>query len=308
MMKLTHVLRRKLAVGRNYMNFRGVLFFAQQRLQSIAGRRRVARLVSRFLPLPVTPTGQQSEAAMHLDAQGFAMIEDIVTPQVAGEMFDYLRQQPVLASYVLKGPRISIDDSQLPDSHTFAIPEESLISCPHLLDIANHPTVLAAVEGIFGSKPTIGYMTAWWSVPTADGKPREAENFHRDMDNIHFLKFFVYLSEVASENGPHEFIRGSHVMPALCDLRRHTDEEVLSVFGADRVVRFTGPAGTSFIENTFGLHRGQPVRSGRRLILQIVYSMLPMAFGPATPYSPALFAPTRVPPDTYVNRVYRALK
>lgn len=307
-MKLSHILRRKFATGRNYLNFRGAVFFAQQRLQSVAGRRRLARLVARFLPLPVTPAGQQSEAAIHLQTHGFAMIKDIVTPEVASEMFGYLRQQPVVESYALKGPRISIDDPQLPDSHTFAIVEEGLISCPHLLDIANHPTVLAAVEGIFGCKPTIGYMTAWWSAPTADGKPREAEYFHRDMDNIHFLKFFVYLSDVAPENGPHEFIRGSHVMPALCDLRRHADDEVLSIFGAERVVRFIGPAGTSFIENTFGLHRGQPVRSGRRLILQIVYSMLPMAFGPATPYSPALFAGTRIPPDTYVNRVYRAPK
>lgn len=307
-MKLTNALRRKFAVGRYYMNIRGMLFLAQQRLQCIGGRRRLAGWVSRLLPSPVTLVGQESKAAMDLQAHGFAMVEDVATPQVAREIFGYLRHQPVIPSYVADAPRISIDDPQLPDSHTFAVPEEKLISCPHLLDIANHPTVLAAVEGSFGCRPTIGYMTAWWSVPTADGKPREAENFHRDMDDIHFLKLFVYLSDVAPENGPHEFVRGSHVMPALCDLRRHTDDEVLSTFGADRIVRFTGPAGTSFIENTFGLHRGQPVRSGRRLILQIVYSMLPMAFGPAASYSPDLFAPTRVPLDAYVNRVYRASK
>ena len=305
-MKLVNEVRRKFAIGQDYMNFRGIVFFAQRRLLNIAGRRKLARLVSRFLPRPATFAAQQSTEATKLQNDGFAIVEGIVTTEMTRDINEYLTRQPVYSYFYADRLLVSIDDPQLPDSHTFTIPEQKLVSCPHLLDIANHPTVLAAVEGVFECKPTIGYMTAWWSVPTADGKPRHAENFHRDVDDVHFLKLFVYVSDVRLDNGPHEFIRGSHDVSILCDTRRHADDEIISAFGVHQLVRFTGPPGTSFIENTFGLHRGQPVRSGRRLILQIVYSMLPMAYGPAKPYSAHLFAPASVPIDLYVNRVYRS--
>lgn len=301
---LAQKIRRKIVVGRQYANVRGLVFFAQRRLQKARSRQQLARLVARFLPGPATAMSSLSPEAALLRDQGFASLEGIVTPAMVEEMRGYLAQQPVQPTYILNAPLGSIDAPQLPDSHTFQIPERFVVSCPHLLDVANDPKILAAVEGVFGCKPTLGCIVAWWSVPTADGKPRQAENFHRDVDDVNFLKLFIYLTDVDRETGPHEYIRGSHNLPQMSDIKRHTDEEVLQTFGADRLVRFVGPAGTMFLESTFGLHRGLPVRSGRRLILQLIYSMLPMAYGPTTPYRPELFAPTRADVDSYVNRAY----
>jgi hypothetical protein len=304
MKSLAQKIRRKIVVGSKYANVRGLVFFAQRRLQKPRARRHLARLVARFLPSPSAAARTLTSEAAKLHSQGFAPIDGLVTPAMANEMRDYLAQQPVYPPYILDAPLTSIDAPQLPDSHTLVIPEKFIVSCPYLLDLANDPRILAAVEGVFGCKPTLGYIVAWWSVPTADGKPRQAENFHRDVDDVHFLKLFIYLTDVESENGPHEYIQGSHDLPQLGDIDRHSDEEVLQAFGADRLVRFTGPAGTVFLENTYGLHRGQPVRAGRRLILQFIYSMLPMAYGPAMPYRRELFAPAQIAIDPYVNRAY----
>jgi hypothetical protein len=160
------------------------------------------------------------------------------------------------------------------------------------------------MASILGCKPTIGYMTAWWSIPTADGVPRHAENFHRDVDDLKFIKLFVYLTDVAAENGPHEFIRGSHADGTLGRIRRYTDEEVRDAFGSDRIVRFTGPAGSAFLENTYGMHRGLPVNEGRRLIFQVVYSLLPLVYGPSRPFPSSVVAPASVTLDPYTNRCY----
>lgn len=303
MRALASKIRRKIVIGREYANVRGMLFFAQRRVRKPKSRQRLSHFVSRFLPparLAKTPTPEALALATH----GFAMIEGAVTPEMIEEVRGYLVKQPVFAPLILNAPLISIDDPQLPDAHTLVVPDQDLVGCPHLLDIANHPRILGAVEGIFGCKPTIGYISAWWSIPTEDGKPRHAENFHRDVDDVNFIKLFIYVSDVEHENGPHEYIRGSHDLAQLNEIKRYTDEEVLAAFGKERLISFTGPAGTVFLENTFGLHRGLPVRAGRRLILQVVYSMLPMAYGPATPYRRELFAPSHVDVDPYVNRVY----
>ena len=38
-------------------------------------------------------------------------------------------------------------------------------------------------------------------IATAEGTPRHAENFHRDVDDLKFIKLFVYLTDVGDENG-----------------------------------------------------------------------------------------------------------
>jgi hypothetical protein len=67
----------------------------------------------------------------------------------------------------------------------------------------------------------------------------------------------------------------------------------------------TGCAGDAFLEDTFGIHKGQPVVEGRRLIFQVVYSMFQQPYGPRRPVSPVGSANlTAQPVDPWVNRVY----
>lgn len=304
MKSLAATIRRKIVIGRRFANVRGMLFFAQRRVQKARPRQKLARTVAFFLPSAGSAATHLTDEASMLKAEGFVPLQGIVTPTMVEEMRAYLSKQSVYPPYVLNAPLVSIEDPQLPDSHTLVVPESAVVACPHLLDVANHPKILATVEGILGCKPTIGFISAWWSVPTADRKPRQAENFHRDFDDLNFIKLFIYLTDVQAENGPHEFIRGSHSMHLLTEIRRYDDDEVLTAFGRDRLMSFVGSAGTAFLENTYGLHRGMPVHSGKRLILQVVYSLLPMSYGPATPYQSDRFAPAGVAVDPYVNRVY----
>ena len=118
---------------------------------------------------------------------------------------------------------------------------------------------------------------AWWSVPGHD-KAENEQFFHRDNDSIRFLKLFVYLLDVEQDCGPHIYVRGSHTQDGCYERRRHLDDEVERIFGSERIHTFMGPAGTAFIEDTFGLHKGSLPTEKRRLLLQIRYSTIPSVF------------------------------
>jgi len=296
--------RRKLRHLRSYANIRGVVFFAQRRVRQTAPRRKIAGFVARFLPPARAVDPQFAPDVNHLQEQGFVLLDGLVTPAMAEEMRQHLLKYEVFAPYMEKPEVLPLKDAARLDSHVLHVVDQGVVTCPHLLDIANNPKVLSIVEGAFGCKPTIGLMMAWWSMPTADRKARHAQLFHRDYDDVDFLKLFIYLNDVDTENGPHEFVRGSQLSPKLRGTGRYSDEEVAAAFPPEQIVSFKGPASSAFFVNTTGLHRGLNVQKGTRLILQIVFSMLPMAYGPARPFQRRQFSPANVTIDPYINRVY----
>ena len=168
--------------------------------------------------------------------------------------------------------------------------------------IANDPRVLGLVEAWMGVKPTLAALRVWWSTPTATGEPEHAELFHRDVDDLQFIKLFVYLTDVGEDTGPHIFVEGWQRIDKLTRIARYTDEQVAEAFGEDAIRRFTGPAGTAFLENTYGMHRGLPPRAGPRLIFQPLYAQRPLIFGPKRPVISASELSLKV--DPYVNRVF----
>ena len=175
-----------------------------------------------------------------------------------------------------------------------------LLRSPDIVAIANHPELLAAAAAYLGCKPTISSLSVWWSLP-ADGSAQEAENYHRDVDEWRFVKLFVYLSDVDEDAGPHCFVRGSHRHPGFLRIRRIPDPEVEAAFRPEDQLKIQGRTGDAFLEDTFGLHKGQPPRQRRRLLLQVQYSINPIA---VYKYAPIRLASPLATADPYVNRLY----
>jgi hypothetical protein len=146
-----------------------------------------------------------------------------------------------------------------------------------LHDIAFDENLVELAARYFGCRPYVDSIQAWWSL-TGNDEPQEAENFHRDNDGIRFLKFFLYLTDVGEEDGPHKFVVSSHTEAKLLERRRFNDAEVERAFGKNRILTITGQAGDAFMEDTFGLHKGQLPVTGRRLLAQVRYSIRPTVF------------------------------
>ena len=112
---------------------------------------------------------------------------------------------------------------------------------------------------------------------------------------------FRSLTDVDAGSGPHVFVKGSPSIAKLLPIKRYQDAEVEREFGAENIIHFTGKAGTAFLENTFGLHKGQMPTSCKRLLFQAQYSLFPIGI---YRYSPLPRGIEHSALDPYINRLY----
>ncbi|MFA6901893.1 MAG: phytanoyl-CoA dioxygenase family protein [Gallionellaceae bacterium] len=145
-----------------------------------------------------------------------------------------------------------------------------------LLGDMSFPTV---AQDYLGARPVMDVVAMWWHTAYSDKPDMDAaQYYHFDMDRPKWLKFFIYLTDVTTDNGPHTFISGSQQTGGIPDTMlkkgyaRLTDEEVEQHYDREKVVEFAAPRGTIIAEDTRGLHKGKHVAQGDRLILQIQFS------------------------------------
>lgn len=70
----------------------------------------------------------------------------------------------------------------------------------------------AIAQEYLACKPIHDLVLMWWSAPHSNKASSEAAQlYHFDMDHLKFLKFFIYLTDVDEHNGPHCYVRKSHI-------------------------------------------------------------------------------------------------
>lgn len=181
---------------------------------------------------------------------------------------------------------------------------DQILSAPGVLALALHPARLALADAYLGCLPTIYSIHAWWTFAGAPGRGL-THGYHRDLDDFRFLSLFVYLTDVGPEDGPVVYLRGTHradiVEGALAAFNARGTfapvgmAELFPPFGGTGYLPerpageaspydmifdgrggiLTGPAGTGFVADTFGLHRGRPPATRDRLCLWIRYGLGP---------------------------------
>jgi hypothetical protein len=146
------------------------------------------------------------------------------------------------------------------------------VSSHRLLDIAN-----AYLE--MWSK--LEYVDVWYSVPQpATGERISSQRWHRDYNDKHLLKVFLYLVDVDEDMGPFQYVAGSQPGGPYADtwgwqpLGQHypTEEELEARVPPSAVRTFTGPAGTLLFCNTAGFHRGGFSTTQPRVLATATYS------------------------------------
>ena len=285
-------------------------FYFQRRFMSPALRDRIARKIALRRNGNSDPNVDQIEDGHSrgemLSESGFEHLGEVLDAAQCKEIVDYFKNCKVFDSYRPKTPPfLPLSGEGDPLSHVAFHEPEDVIRAPYLLEIANRPEILAAVERFLRCKPTISYMAAWWSYPTPLGA-QQAENFHRDVDDWKFVKLFVYLTDVGKDKGPHVYVLNTADDERLAAIKRFSDEEVQATFGNNAIQVNEGRAGEAFLENTFGLHKGQPVEEGHRLLFQVMYSLSPTPYGPKKPVDSASSDLAGMPIDPWINRIYIA--
>ncbi len=141
-----------------------------------------------------------------------------------------------------------------------------------LLDIAN-----AYLE--MWSK--LEYVDVWYSVPqSADAQRRSSQRWHRDYNDQHLLKVFLYLVDVDESMGPFQYVPDSQPGGQYAGAwsweplgqNYPTEEELETVIPSSSVRAFTAPKGTLIFCNTAGFHRGGFSTTSPRVLATATYS------------------------------------
>jgi hypothetical protein len=161
-------------------------------------------------------------------------------------------------------------DVDAPRARRYDIPEADLLASGSVQDLMADESLLRLAQDYFGAAPVQDMVAAWWSAPGGGSASEAAQMYHFDLDRVRFLKLFVYLTDVGPDTGPHSYVRGTHLeLPSeFRHDRRYTDAEVEERYRT-HVVRIPGPRGTVFLADTRGLHKGESVIRGHRLVFQM---------------------------------------
>ena len=142
------------------------------------------------------------------------------------------------------------------------------------LRYAASPLLLDIVNAYAAEPRRLFYLDNWFTVPYPSASERVAsQRWHRDPDDEHVVKVFVYFSDVDDEAGPFEYVRSSfsggrhgELWPWGKGNRYPPPEEFDAAVPPEDRLTITGPAGTMIVCDTGGFHRGGFARTRPRIL------------------------------------------
>lgn len=310
----------------DYFLFRMLKGGVDQRTRDMMGLA-MARTLSQQLNFPrPEPTPPEIEVLQRLERTGFAPVAPIFSPRDLDEIDAYFADKPISFSNAemnAEGVVRALADRPA-DLRFGHWPQEVISGCPAFCRAAHDPALLRIAEAYLGAPPTIALLTAWWSFPSSAARGG-MQNFHHDRDDFRMLKVFAYLTDTTEASGPHEFVDETHSFDSLMgfmsrrswadikqqreflqwmEVHRKNDNDVVANFPKENIRTITGSRGSSFFEDTRGLHRGLPPVSAPRLAFEICYTLVPKFNEKYSPISrPGLTAPTQ-PAVAYATRLF----
>jgi hypothetical protein len=214
--------------------------------------------------------------------KGYHVFDSRLPEDICDRLVDYATTQPCTQratddmqddEVVPRFPRTN------PSAIRYDFSEQALVCNADVQALMADRSLAAVAQRYLGSIPILDITAMWWNAASPNRSDKKAAQFwHFDMDRIRWLKFFIYLTDVGPDNGPHSFVAGSHragAIPAHLlkkGYSRLSDGEVESHYQEEKFIEFTAPRGTIIAEDTRGLHKGKNVARDDRLVLQFEYT------------------------------------
>jgi hypothetical protein len=270
--------------------------------------RRLSRAIARRSRLPAfrEPCGvlgagpeleiELTKAVETLRSDGYYVFQAKLPFSICEDLRTFARNHPATPRPAPPGHQVPLlFDPDNPIAHGYEFEEAELLALPAIQRLLADHTLLCLAQRYLGAPPINDAIDLWWSGSVGGRCAKEiGQYWHFDIDRIHFLKIFIYLTDVETSTGPHICIPGTHNQRPgrFYEYRKYSDEEIGASFPPDAIREIVGPAGTIFVGDPLCLHKGKVLSSGYRLALQLEFTN--SLFG--VPYDrPAL--PTVVDPE-----------
>lgn len=212
-----------------------------------------------------------------LNKDGYANFNKKLSPQIVEKIRDYALKNPTKTAPKYDTPVIY--NPEQPISEIYRFDMQDLINNKEIQDLIMDPVLINIARNYLGCEPIFDFPAMWWTTSFLKQASEEAAQlYHFDLDRIKWLKIFIYLTDVTEDNGPHRFIRASHIpgnKPKDILKRgyaRIPDEDLMKYYKAEDFVVYYGEAGAMFAGDTKCWHKGTPLKKGNRLVLEFEYT------------------------------------
>ena len=205
--------------------------------------------------------------------EGYYIFNQKLTNDQIYRIKDSLKKIPSNKRLGLNKNIIISEDSSILEG-IYDYDEKDLINNEILMEIAINPIFHNISNLYFRSNPVFESLASWWSFP--DKKTNlnlNAQLFHSDRERLAFIKFFIYLTDVNSLNGPHVVMPKSHrKRPFKLRGDKRFEDEIINYYYNEKATEIFGSAGTIVAVDTQCLHKGKELTKGNRLIFEFQYS------------------------------------
>ena len=237
-------------------------------------------------------------AVAGLRRDGFYVFQHVVDTTLTDTIRTYAEQAPCYPRGV-KGPAATYPRSA-PEVGRYDFHENVALGSPEVQEFVTDPAMAVIAQRYLGQPVLMDEVAFWWTTSRrAEDANLNAQMFHQDRDRLSFLKFFIYLTDVTPDTGPHVYVRGSHrsIPWSLRADGRIADETVQKAGLGHEIQELAGPPGTLLAVDTIGLHKGKTPISGDRLALENEFAT--SLFG--MDYERPSFTPTELTRDRYMR-------
>lgn len=223
---------------------------------------------SRFIDL-----AEIDDAVAGVQRDGCYVFKHTVDQSISTAIREFAEQVPSIARGANLAPAIYPRTS--PTVGRYDIEETTALQCAEVQEFATDPAMALIAQKYLGQPVLMDEIAFWWTTTQrVEDANLNAQMFHQDRDRLSFLKFFIFLTDVTPETGPHVYLKGSHrkIPWHLRKDGRITDDAVKTAGLWENVVELYGPAGTVMAVDTIGLHKGKTPTAGDRLALESEFS------------------------------------
>ena len=214
-----------------------------------------------------------TKALNNLNTYGYVNLGAILGKNAVDRIYSHAKKSH------LKPTKYSSDRSfkKIPDlsiDNIWDVPFDKTLASKDIRDILQDRQLIELSMRYLKSPPVVIGSRLYWSFPQKKKNFLTPENWHLDAgDGLNFIKYFIYITDVSFANGPTAFVEYSHklIKRKYFTGRRFTNREIKIDFPG-KEIKVYGKKGTVFAVDTRGIHKGEPVKKGERLMFHFIHS------------------------------------
>lgn len=241
---------------------------------------------SSLIDKPITQI-ELIELVSHYRSSGYVSLPFRLTPNLLTEIRNECYQLPCNA--INLGSSKSFKSvSSVPDNYGSKLITDDLLTTqiPTMTKLLSSDFFYLLSKLLMSSKKAyLGVCQFWLSNPLNTPDTYAAQNWHWDCDGIAWVKYFLNLSDIDIDSGPHQAILSTHTPGAksqeLLDLgfcgcggveiTLDMIKPTLENHSEQKLVTFCSEKGSILAGDTRCWHRGMPPTSKKRELIELVY-------------------------------------